>query len=156
MSTQENHPKGSLLVLVLLILGGLCGLVLGSRLFVDGAVEMAERFHVSEAIIGLTIVAAGTSLPELATSVMAAVRKQEDLAIGNILGSNIFNILAILGVTGSISPVHVRNISGADLGAMIVVTLFLLPLIRTGYRINRFEGAALLALYGGYLYYLWP
>ena len=156
VSTQENHPKGSLLVLVLLILGGLCGLVLGSRLFVDGAVEMAERFQVSEAIIGLTIVAAGTSLPELATSVMAAVRKQEDLAIGNILGSNIFNILAILGVTGSISPVHVQNISGADLGAMIVVTLFLLPLIRTGYRINRFEGAALLALYGGYLYYLWP
>ena len=130
--------------------------MLGSRLFIDGAVEMAERFQVSEAIIGLTIVAAGTSLPELATSAMAAFRKEEDIAVGNILGSNIFNILAILGVAGSISPVHVQNISAFDLGVMIVVTLFLLPLVHTGYRINRFEGAALLVLYGGYLYYLWP
>lgn len=156
VSTQKDHPKGSLVVQILLILGGLCGLVLGSRLFVDGAVEMAERFQVSEAIIGLTIVAAGTSLPELATSVMAAFRKEEDIAVGNILGSNIFNILSILGVTGSISPVHVHNISAVDLGAMIVVTLVLFPLIHTGYRINRFEGAALLAFYGVYLYYLWP
>ena len=156
VSNQEDHPKGSLVVQILLILGGLCGLVLGSRLFIDGAVEMAERFQVSEAIIGLTIVAAGTSLPELATSAMAAFRKEEDIAVGNILGSNIFNILAILGVAGSISPVHVQNISAFDLGVMIVVTLFLLPLVHTGYRINRFEGAALLVLYGGYLYYLWP
>ena len=155
-SNQKHRPKGSLVVQILLILGGLCGLVLGSRLFVNGAVEMAERFQVSEAIVGLTIVAAGTSLPELATSIISAVRKEEDIAVGNILGSNIFNILAILGVTGSISPVHIQNISVIDLGAMIVVTLFLLPLMHTGYRINRFEGAALLALYGGYLYYLWP
>jgi len=110
VSVQKDHPKGSLVVQILLILGGLCGLVLGSRLFVNGAVEMAEWFQVSEAIIGLTIVAAGTSLPELATSVMAAVRKEEDIAVGNILGSNVFNILAILGLTGWIAPVHVQNI----------------------------------------------
>ena len=155
-TSTEDRPKESLVVQILLILGGLCGLVLGSRLFVDGAVEMAEHFQVSEAIIGLTIVAAGTSLPELATSVAAAVRKQEDIAIGNILGSNIFNILAILGLTGWISPVHVQNIGAVDIGVMIIVTLFLLPLMRTGFKITRLEGAVLLLLYGGYLYYLWP
>ncbi|MBN2242567.1 MAG: calcium/sodium antiporter [Acidobacteria bacterium] len=155
-SALEERKKGPLGLQILFILGGLFGLVLGSRLFVDGAVGLAERFQVSEAIIGLTIVAAGTSLPELATSVMAAVRKEEDIAVGNILGSNIFNILSILGLTAWISPVHVENIGMFDLGAMVVLTLFLLPLIRTGYRITRLEGLMLLVLYGVYLYRLWP
>lgn len=156
ISTPGESAQSSLAFQILLILGGLAALVLGSRLFVDGSVDLAKRFQVSEAIIGLTIVAAGTSLPELATSLVAAFRKQEDIAVGNILGSNIFNILAILGLTGSISPIQVQNISGIDLGAMIFVTLLLLPLMRTGFRISRVEGAALLLFYGGYLYYLWP
>ena len=155
-TTVGESAKGSLVFQILFILGGLGALVVGSRLLVDGSVNLAERFQVSEAIVGLTIVAAGTSLPELATSLVATVRKQEDIAVGNVIGSNIFNILAILGLTGWISPIHVQNISQVDLGAMILVTLFLLPLIRTGFRITRVEGAALLMLYGCYLYYLWP
>ena len=155
-TTVGESAKGSMVFQIIFILGGLGALVVGSRLLVDGSVNLAERFQVSEAIVGLTIVAAGTSLPELATSLVATVRKQEDIAVGNVIGSNIFNILAILGLTGWISPIHVQNISQVDLGAMILVTLFLLPLIRTGFRITRVEGAALLMLYGCYLYYLWP
>jgi len=156
ISTPGESAKRSLVLQILFILAGLGALVLGSRFFIDGSVDLAKRFQVSEAIIGLTIVAGGTSLPELATSVVASFRKQEDIAVGNILGSNIFNILAILGLTGSISPIQVQNISMVDLGAMIFAALLLLPLIRTGFRISRVEGAALLIFYGGYLYYLWP
>ena len=155
-TTVGESAKGSMVFQIIFILGGLGALVVGSRLLVDGSVNLAERFQVSEAIVGLTIVAAGTSLPELATSLVATVRKQEDIAVGNVIGSNIFNILAILGLTGWISPIHVQNISQVDLGARILVTLFLLPLIRSGFRITRVEGAALLMLYGCYLYYLWP
>jgi cation:H+ antiporter len=155
-STTNGDEKCPLVFQIICIFAGLGALVLGSRFFIDGSVDLAERFEVSKAIIGLTIVAAGKSLPELATSVMAAIRKEEDIAIGNILGSNIFNILAILGLTGGISPVHIKNISMVDLGAMIIVTLFLLPLVRTGFRITRLEGTVLLMLYGSYLYYLWP
>jgi len=152
--TSGEGAKGSLVLQIFFILAGLGALVVGSRLLIDGSVNLAERFQISEAIVGLTIVAAGTSLPELATSLVAVVRKQEDIAVGNVLGSNIFNILAILGLTGWISPIHVHNINRVDLGAMILVTLLLLPLIRTGFRITRVEGAALLMLYGCYLYYL--
>ncbi len=155
-SAEESKAKGPLVLHIVFVLGGLGALVAGSRIFIDGSVSLAERFQVSEAVIGLTIVAAGTSLPELATSVAAAVRKQEDIAIGNILGSNVFNILAILGLSSAISPMRVQNISGFDLGAMIILTLFLIPLIRTGFRISRLEGAMLLVFYGVYLYFLWP
>ncbi len=153
-ATAGEGAKGSLVLQIFFILAGLGALVVGSRLLIDGSVNLAERFQISEAIVGLTIVAAGTSLPELATSLVAVVRKQEDIAVGNVLGSNIFNILAILGLTGWISPIHVHNINRVDLGAMILVTLLLLPLIRTGFRITRVEGAVLLMLYGCYLYYL--
>jgi cation:H+ antiporter len=111
---------------------------------------------VSEAVIGLTIVAAGTSMPELATSVVAAARKQPDIAIGNIVGSNIFNILAILGLASLTSPLHAPGIQSLDYVVMIVFTILLIPLLYTGRLLHRIEGATLLTLYSVYLFILWP
>ncbi len=140
-----------------LIVAGLAVLVLGSRLFVSGAVDLARLFNLSEAVIGLTIVAAGTSLPELASSLMAAWRKQPDIAIGNVVGSNIYNILAILGGGGLIaSPINGLGVSQADTLVMIGFSLVLLVIAWTGFQLRRWEGALLLALYGGYLWHLWP
>lgn len=144
------------LIDVAYILAGLGVLVLGSRLLVDHAVILAKALGVSEAVIGLTIVAAGTSMPELATSVIAAFRKQPDIAIGNIVGSNIFNILAILGIASLVSPLHVHGISKWDYIIMIAFTVLLIPLLYTGRLLHRIEGTILLALYGGYLFILWP
>lgn len=141
---------------VIYILGGLAVLILGSRLLVDHAVALAKALGVSEAIIGLTIVAAGTSMPELATSLVAAVRKQPDIAIGNIVGSNIFNILAILGLAAMISPLSAPDIAMSDYAVMVVFTVLLIPLLYTGRILHRLEGALLLALYGVYLFMLWP
>jgi cation:H+ antiporter len=141
---------------VAFIVAGLGVLVLGSRLLVDHSVILAKALGVSEAVIGLTIVAAGTSMPELATSIVAAVRKQPDIAIGNIVGSNIFNILAILGLASTISPLHAPGISSLDYTVMIVFSVLLIPLLYTGRLLHRLEGAALLALYGVYLFILWP
>jgi cation:H+ antiporter len=138
------------------IVAGLGVLMLGSRLLVDHSVVLAKALGVSEAVIGLTIVATGTSMPELATSVIAAVRKQPDIAIGNIVGSNIFNILSILGLTSIVSPLYAPGISTSDYAAMIVFSVLLIPLLYTGRLLHRIEGALLLSLYGGYLYMLWP
>lgn len=139
-----------------LIIGGLAVLVFGSNLLVTNAIVVAEALGVSQAIIGLTIVAAGTSMPELATSVVAALRKQPDIAIGNIVGSNIFNILGILGVASLISPLTAPGIAWSDYAAMILFTVLLIPLLYTGRLLHRVEGAVLLALYGLYLFVLWP
>ena len=138
------------------ILGGLGILVYGSRLLVDHSVSLARTLGISEAVIGLTIVAAGTSMPELATSLVAALRKQPDIAIGNIIGSNIFNVLAILGLASMISPIHAPGIFTRDYAMMIVFTILLIPLLYTGRLLHRLEGLALLALYGLYLFMLWP
>lgn len=131
-------------------------LVLGSRLLVDHATIIARSWNVSEAIIGLTIIAAGTSLPELATSVVAAFRRQPDMAVGNIIGSNIFNVLCIAGVTGIVSPYSAGQISTLDYAVMIGFSLLLLPILWTGRIIGRSEGALLLAGYGIYLFMIWP
>lgn len=160
-SAQELHAsipeKRKHLVLDLgLIVGGLVLLVVGARLLVDGAVKLAELWGVSKAVIGLTIVAAGTSLPELATSVIAAIHKETDIAIGNVVGSNIFNILGILGISSLLAPLNGTGISMIDLSVMIGTAIVLLPFMRTGFVLNRWEGAVLLCIYGGYLYYLWP
>lgn len=136
------------------IVGGLALLITGANLLVNGAIGVARHFQVSEAVIGLTIVAAGTSLPELATSLVAAVRKESDIAVGNIVGSNIFNILAILGIAPLISPIYGAGISMIDVYVMMGVSLLLLPMLRTGFKLSRFEGVFLLGIYGGYLYYL--
>jgi len=141
---------------IALILVGLAILVAGSRLLVENSVALAVSFGISEAVIGLTIVAAGTSMPELATSLVAAFRKQPDIAIGNIVGSNIFNVLGILGVASIVSPIEAPGISTLDYGVMILFTVLLIPLLYTGRILHRVEGAVLLALYFGYLFLLWP
>jgi len=139
------------------IAAGLVLLMLGSRLFVTGAVNLARAFQLSEAVIGLTIVAAGTSLPELASSLMAAWRKQPDIAIGNVVGSNIYNILAILGVGGVLAPpIDGQGVRLTDTLVMIGISALLLLIAWTGFKLKRWEGALLLVLYGGYLWQLWP
>jgi cation:H+ antiporter len=138
------------------IVGGLAVLVFGSSVLVEHAVLLAKTLGVSEAVIGLTIIAAGTSMPELATSLVAAVRKEPDIAIGNIVGSNVFNILAILGVAAMVSPLQAPGISSLDYGAMNVFAVLLLPLLYTGRILHRLEGVLLFGLYGLYLFRLWP
>ena len=138
----------------LFVAGGLALLVGGARMFVDGAVSIAQAVGLSEAVIGLTILAAGTSLPELATSVVAAVRGQSDIAIGNVVGSNIFNVLGILGVSSLVRPLDPGGVGAVDFAVMVVLAVALLPLLRTGFRLDRFEGALLLSSYVGYTAYL--
>jgi cation:H+ antiporter len=150
------EKKVSAAVDIIFVIGGLGLLILGSRFFVDGAVDLARAIGVSEAVIGLTIVAAGTSLPELATSIIASIKKEDDIAIGNIIGSNIFNILAILGVSGAITPLEAKGVGQISLYFMLGTAALLIPFMRTGYVLNRIEGVLLLLVYGGYMYYLWP
>jgi len=151
-----QERTGGVVTALALVLGGLVALVVGSRLFTSGAIELAQRLGVGEAVIGLTIVSAGTSLPELATSAVAAMRRQADIAVGNIVGSNIFNLLCILGAAATVAPLQAAGIRALDLAAVTVVSILILPLMRTGYRLSRWEGALLLALYAGYLIARWP
>jgi cation:H+ antiporter len=136
------------------VLAGLGVLVLGSQWFVGGAVSLAEDWGMSRIAIGLTIVALGTSMPELATSLVAALKRQGDVAIGNVVGSNIFNLTGILGVAALIRPVEAVELAWADLGVMVFVALALLPVVRSGGRISRTEGAFLLAVYVAYTVWL--
>lgn len=142
---------GISIVLVLLGLGFLVG---GARLLVNSAVWLAELFGVSQAVIGLTIVAIGTSLPELATSVIAALKGERDIAIGNVVGSNIFNILAIMGISPLLRPIEAADIQLIDLGMMVFCTLLLYPFLRTGFVLSRKEGVCLLTVYIGYTVWL--
>lgn len=140
-----------------LVIAGLLMLVGGARLMVDHAVIIASMLGISQAVIALTIVAAGTSMPELATSVVAALRKQTDIAVGNIVGSNIFNVLAIGGAAGLIAPpLSSADIGWVDYGFMLGLSFLLMPLMWTGFTLKRWEGALLLAVYVTYLYLLWP
>lgn len=136
------------------IIGGLGLLIVGSHIFVESAISLAQLFGVSEAIIGLTVVAVGTSVPELATSVVAALRKQSDIAMGNIVGSNLFNILGILGITAVISSIAVGEISIVDFAVMIVFACALLPMAWSSLTLSRTEGSLLLAGYAGYITFL--
>lgn len=140
----------------LLILGGLGVLVVGSRCFVTGASDLARLWGVSEALIGLTIVSIGTSLPELASSLLAASRRQADIAVGNVIGSNIFNLLGIGGISSLLRPLHAPGIVQTDFLVMIGMTVLLWIFAATGFRIRRWEGIVLLACYAGYLMWLWP
>ena len=139
---------------ILMVAGGLAALVGGAKLFVNSAVAIAKVCGVSEAVIGLTVVAVGTSLPELATSVVAAVKKEQDIAIGNVVGSNIFNILAILGVAPLINPIRTQGISYVDMFLMLGVSVLLYPIMKSGMKISRKEGIALLTIYILYTAYL--
>lgn len=138
-------------------LGGLVLVVFGGKFFVDGAVSLARGFGISETVIGLTIVAVGTSMPEFVTSIVAALRKQSDIALGNILGSNIYNILGIGGITALIAPTEVpRQIATFDNLVMVGISVALLVMARTGWKIGRVEGAVLVSGYVGYVWWIWP
>lgn len=153
-SEEMKISKSGVLLDVLMVIGGLVMLVFGARYLVDAAIEIAKTFGLSEAVIGLTIVAIGTSLPEFATSLIAAIKKEADIAVGNVVGSNIFNILGILGVSAFITPLSSSGITGIDLAVMAAFALALWGFSRTGYRITRPEGLLMLAAYSGYVVWL--
>lgn len=142
---------------IVFIIGGLGLLVLGARWLVNGAVSIAQQFGASELVIGLTIVAAGTSLPEVATSIIASIRGERDIAVGNVVGSNIFNILAVLGLSSLLTPdgIHVSDAAlRFDIPIMIAVSVACLPIFFTGNIIARWEGALFLGYYAAYTLYL--
>lgn len=147
---------GPVLLAAGLVAGGLILLILGSGLVVDNAVELANMLGISQLVIGLTIVAAGTSLPELATSVMAGIRGERDIAIGNVIGSNIFNILAVMGLSAIFSPVPLQVSTAAqhlDLPMLLAVSLICLPVFYTGFKIDRLEGLFFLLFFFAYMGY---
>lgn len=147
-----SSPFQSTIANLLVTCGGMGLLVMGANLLVGGATTLAHTLGVSDAVIGLTVVAVGTSLPELATSIMAAIKKQSDVALGNVIGSNIFNILAILGITSLVKPVPVpAEIMSFDLWVLGAATIALLVLAYIGRNITRPEGAALLCGYIAYI-----
>lgn len=140
---------------ILFIIIGLGCLIVGSNLFVSGASTVAEQLGVSDAIIGLTIVAGGTSLPELATSIISARKGQSGIAIGNVVGSNVFNILAILGITGFISPMtNLGGITTIDLTMLILSIILVWAMSFTKYKIERWEGSMLIVIFSFYLGWL--
>lgn len=138
-------------IIVFFVLG-LIGLPLGADMLVDSAVEIARRFDVKETVIGLTLVAIGTSLPELATTVMAAIRRQADVALGNVIGSNMFNLLAIIGIASFISPIPVDpSVMRFDIWVMLGASLLLVPFVWLKQDINRIWGIVLTGLYAAYM-----
>ncbi len=153
--SAEAARKRPVLLDLAYIAGGVILLIVGSRLLVSGATTIARSLGVSDVVIGLTIVACGTSLPELATSLIAAIKKQPDLSVGNIVGSNIFNVLLILGASALISPIHVAtDILYRDVPVMLAFSFALLPMMRSGLRLSRAEGALLLIAYAAYIAWL--
>lgn len=150
---DDPAPMLPLWQAALWVAAGLVALMVGARFLVDGAVSIARSYGISEAFIGLTIVAVGTSLPELATSLIAAFRRQSEIAIGNIVGSNIFNVLGILGVTALIAPIPVAGrFLNFDLPVMIAVSAVLTGLLLTRPRIGRVAGVGLLFAYAAYVW----
>ena len=140
----------------LYIVGGLLGLVIGGKWIVDGAIKIAEGFNVSQSLIGLTVVAIGTSLPELATSAVAAYKKQSNIAIGNVVGSNIFNIFWILGFSAVINPLPFSKDSAIDIIMTILASLilFLIMFIGKKHTVERWQGVIMILIYIGYVAYL--
>jgi cation:H+ antiporter len=162
-SAQRHVQAGALLHVplrrvgagVLLALAGLVAVVAGADFLVTSSIAIARTVGIPETVIGLTVVAVGTSLPELATGIVAAFKRQTDIALGNVIGSNIFNILGILGVTALISPLTIpRSMVAYDVWVLLVVTAVLLVFAMSRARITRVEGAVFLVLYAGYLGFL--
>jgi cation:H+ antiporter len=139
-----------------LLIAGMIALVVGANLLLKGATFIAEQFGISQVVIGLTVIAIGTSLPELATSVMAAIRDEADVAFGNVIGSNVLNILAVLGVVALIHPFEAQGLRVLDMAVLIGSAVLVLPLLWRGSVLNRWEGAGLLLGYVAYLYSLRP
>lgn len=159
-SSETSAPEASqasgtsmLKAVVMLVVGLLC-LIAGSNMFVDNASFVASSLGVSDAVIGLTIVAGGTSLPELATSMVSAKKGNSDIAIGNVIGSNVFNILMIIGITGLVKPMHIAGITTLDLIMMLASMLLMWLFCRTTYKVKRWEGAVLTIVYLAYLTWL--
>lgn len=159
-SSETSAPESSqasgtsmLKAVVMLVVGLLC-LIAGSNMFVDNASFVASSLGVSDAVIGLTIVAGGTSLPELATSMVSAKKGNSDIAIGNVIGSNVFNILMIIGITGLVKPMHIAGITTLDLIMMLASILLMWFFCRTTYKVKRWEGAVLTIVYLAYLTWL--
>ena len=157
-SERETRTWQHTALNVLLSVGGLALLVLGAQWFVDGATQLARFFGVSDVIIGLTIVAAGTSLPEVAASIVAALRGERDIAVGNVVGSNIFNLLAVLGLAGIVAPgpgIGVPpGVVAIDMPFMVAVAVACLPIFFTGGTVKRWEGVVFLSYYVAYTIYL--
>ena len=153
METQVSGKQQTLSISVLMIALGFAGLALGGKWIVDGAVYLAGRFGMSEALIGLTIVAVGTSLPELATSAMAAYKRNVEIAVGNVVGSNIFNILFVLGISAVVKPLPFKARSNPDIAVVILASSLLFLSMFTGKKrsLDRWEGFAFVALYAVYI-----
>jgi cation:H+ antiporter len=150
MKASQQGPGKVSLTDVGLVVGGCAALVAGGYAIVESAVAVATSLGVSQVVIGLTVVAVGTSLPELATSVVAALRNEADIAVGNIIGSNIFNVAAILGTASVVNPMRISHtVLVRELPAVLMMSLLLLPMLRTEWRIHRWEGALLLGCYLG-------
>lgn len=154
-SSEASQASGTsmLKAVVMLVVGLLC-LIAGSNMFVDNASFVASSLGVSDAVIGLTIVAGGTSMPELATSMVSAKKGNSDIAIGNVIGSNVFNILMIIGITGLVKPMHIAGITTLDLIMMLASMLLMWFFCRTTYKVKRWEGAVLTIVYLAYLTWL--
>lgn len=148
--TKAMNPWMAALWIVI----GLVCLVVGSNIFVSGATELARMWGVSEAVIGLTIVAGGTSLPELATSIVAAKKGQSAIAIGNVIGSNVFNVFMILGATGLIKPMQTQGITLVDLSLLLISAVLLWLFSFTRYKVERWEGGVLVLVFAAYLSWL--
>lgn len=156
LSTAQGISKYPVWIALVLTILGLTGLVVGGRLLVNGAVGIAEIAGLSEALIGLTVVAIGTSLPELATSVVAAIKKEADIAIGNIVGSNIFNIFFVLGITSTILPLQPNGAINIDMIVMFIATLLLFLCMFVGgrHRLSRWQGWVFIIFYILYMAFL--
>lgn len=150
-----NKPMNIWLAIVFIIFG-LVLLIYGSNLFLEASVEIAKMFGMSQAVIGLTIIAVGTSLPELVTSAVASYKNESDIAIGNVVGSNVFNILFILGLTAIIIPINSSGITLIDIMVMLLTAIVIVPLAWFKFNLNRIEGVFLLIGYAVYIYYLLP
>ena len=149
-------PSNSVLIDIVYFVVGLAILILGARLLIDGAVAIARILEISDVVVGLSVIAIGTSLPELATSAVASLRKESDLTLGNAIGSNIVNILLVLGLASIVTPISAAEIRTLDMAVLLGVALFLWALLGFRFVLDRFEAAILLCIYAVYIYTLVP
>lgn len=155
VAADATTPGLSLLVALGLAVSGIIATIIGARLLVDGAIEIARSVGVTETVIGLTVVAVGTSLPELVACVIAALRRHPDVVLGNVIGSNIYNVLGILGVTALVHPISIPpEIAALDVWVLLGTTALLCLFLRTGWTLKRWEGAVFLVLYAAYIAHL--
>lgn len=157
VSNKKDEPvkKSNIIFLLLLISGSLLALLYGANLMVNAGVGLARFFGVNETIIGISIIAVGTSLPELAASLVAAAKKEPDIAIGNIVGSNVFNIGLVLGSAGAICPFSVPDLKTIDISITLLLSFILIPFLKTGFTLSRIEGMILFLCYAAYIFFLW-